>query len=56
MNHVPEMNWTEFVDLKYLYTFYSLHFSVKRISMIASPSEKKVRSFYEVRNFYEVQS
>jgi hypothetical protein len=36
-----KMNRTEFVDLKVLYNFYSLHLSVGRVSMIARPSEKK---------------
>ncbi len=44
MNHVQKMNRTKFVDLKFFYNFYSLHFSVERVSMIASPSEKEVRS------------
>ncbi len=49
MNHVLKMNRTEFVDLKLFYNFYSFHFSVGRISTIASsPSEKEVRSFHEV--------
>ncbi len=48
MNHVQKVNRTEFVDLKFFYNFYSLHFSVGRISMIAaSPSEKEVQSFHE---------
>jgi hypothetical protein len=41
MNHVPKMNIIEFVDLKVFYNFYSLLFSVGRVSMIASPSEKE---------------
>jgi hypothetical protein len=43
-------NRTEFVDLKFFYNFYSLHFSVGRVSMIASPSEKEVQSFHEVQS------
>jgi hypothetical protein len=35
------MNRTEFVDLKLFYNFYSLHFSVGRVSMIASTSKKR---------------
>jgi hypothetical protein len=48
MNHVPKMNRTEFVDLKFYYNFYSLHFYVRRVSMIASFLNKrsKVRGFY----------
>jgi hypothetical protein len=45
-----KMNRTEFVDLKFFYKFYSLHFSVGRVSMIASPSEKEVQSFHEVQS------
>jgi hypothetical protein len=47
------MNRTEFVDLKVFYKFYSLHFSVGRLSMIGSPSEKEVQSSQEfkVRGF-----
>jgi hypothetical protein len=41
MNRVQKMNGTEFVDLKFSYNFYSLHYSVGRVSMMASPSEKK---------------
>jgi hypothetical protein len=43
-------NKTEFVDLKYFYNFYSLHFSVGRVSMIANSSEKEVQSFHEVQS------
>ncbi len=43
------MNRTEFVDLKFLYNFYPLNFSIGRILMIASPSEKEVQSFHEIR-------
>jgi hypothetical protein len=43
MNHVLKMNRTEFVDLNFFYNFYSLHFSVGRIQLIASPSEKLKR-------------
>ncbi len=49
MNHVQKMNRTEFVNVKFFYNFYPLHFFVGRISMIASPSEKEVQSFHEVR-------
>ncbi len=42
MNHVPKMNTTEFVDLTFFYNFYSLYFSVGRVSIKASPSEKEV--------------
>jgi hypothetical protein len=49
MNHVPKMNRTEFVDLKFYYNFYSLYFSVRRLSMIASPSKKVVQRFHEVQ-------
>jgi hypothetical protein len=49
MNHVRKMNRTELVDLTFFYNFYSLHFSVKRVSVIASPSEKEVQSFHEVQ-------
>ncbi len=48
MNHVPEINRTKFVDQEFFYNFYSLHFSVGRVSMIANLSEKtgsKVRGF-----------
>jgi hypothetical protein len=34
------MNRTEFAHEKFFYNFYSLHFSVRRDLMIASPSEK----------------
>ncbi len=44
------MNRIEFVDLKIYYNFYSLCLSVKRVSMIASPSEKEVQSFHEVQS------
>jgi hypothetical protein len=45
------MNRTEFADLKFFYNFYSLYFSVGRVSMIAtSPSEKEVQSFHEVQS------
>jgi hypothetical protein len=51
MNHVQEMNKTEFLDLKMSYNFYSLlHFSVGRVSMIASPSEKEIQTFHEVQS------
>jgi hypothetical protein len=41
------MNRTELVDLKFFYNFYSLHFSVGHVSMIASLSKKwsKVEGF-----------
>jgi hypothetical protein len=48
MNHVEKLNITEFVDLKVFYSnFCPLHFSVRRVSMITSPSKKrpKVRGF-----------
>ncbi len=47
------MNRTDFVDIKFFYNFYSLHFSVGavgHISMIASPSEKEVHNFHEVQS------
>jgi hypothetical protein len=44
------MNRTEFVDLKFFYNFYSLHFSAGRDSMIASPTEKEVQNFHEVQS------
>jgi hypothetical protein len=34
-----KLNRTEFVDLKFFYNFYFLHFSVGRVSMIVSLSE-----------------
>ncbi len=37
------MNRTEFVDLKF-YKFDSLHFSVRRVSTIATLSEEEVQS------------
>jgi hypothetical protein len=43
-----KMNRTEFVDTKFFYSFYSLHFSVGLVSMIASPSEK--RSKFSMRS------
>jgi hypothetical protein len=46
MNYVQKINRAEFVDPKISYNFYSVHFSVGRVSMIASPSEKE-----EVRGF-----
>ncbi len=49
MNHAPKLNRTEFVDLKFFYNFCSLLFSVGRVSMIASPSEKEVRSIHELK-------
>jgi hypothetical protein len=48
--HVQKMNRTEFVDLKFFYNFYSLHFSVGRVTMIASPSEKEIQSFHEFQS------
>jgi hypothetical protein len=42
MNHVQKIIRTEFVDLKFFYNFYCRHFSVGRVSTIASPSEKEV--------------
>jgi hypothetical protein len=39
-----KMTRTEFVNLKFFYYLYPLHFSVERVSMIASPSEKEVQS------------
>ncbi len=51
MNHVPKMKITEFVDLKFFYNFYSLRFSVGRVSLIASRSEKEVQSFHEVQSY-----
>jgi hypothetical protein len=50
MNHVQKKNRTEFVDLKIFYNIYSFHFSVGRVSVIASPSEKEVQSFHEVQS------
>jgi hypothetical protein len=44
MNHVQKMNKTKILDLKFFYNFYSIHFSVGRVAMIASPSEKEVQS------------
>ncbi len=44
MIYVPKTNGTEFVDLKFFYNFYSLHFSVKGVSMIANPFEIEVQS------------
>jgi hypothetical protein len=41
MNHVSKMNRTRFVNQKFFSFFDSLHFSVGRVSIIASPSEKK---------------
>ncbi len=52
MYHVQKMVRTQFVDLKFFYNFYSLiQFSVGRVSMIASPSEKEVEIFHEVQIF-----
>ncbi len=53
MNHVPKLSRIKFVNLKFFYNFSSLHFSVGRVSLIASPSEKEVQSFHEVQS-YEV--
>ncbi len=50
MNRVPKMNRTEFGDLKFFYNLYFLHFSVGRVSMIASPSENGVQSSHEVQS------
>ncbi len=50
MNHIQKMNRTEFVDQTFFYNLYSLHFSVGRVLMIASPSEKEVQSFHEVQS------
>jgi hypothetical protein len=50
MNRVQNMNRTEFVDLKVFYNLCPLHFSVGRVSMIASPSEKKGQLFHEVQS------
>jgi hypothetical protein len=44
MNHVPRMNRTESGDLKFVYNFYSLHFSVACVLMIASPLEEEVQN------------
>jgi hypothetical protein len=44
INHVPKMKRTEFLDLKFFYNFYLLYFSVGRIAMIGSLSEKEVQS------------
>jgi hypothetical protein len=44
------MNRTKFVDLRFFYNFYSLHFSVGHVSMIASPSEKEVQTFHKVQS------
>jgi hypothetical protein len=51
MKHVPKMNRSEFVDLKFFYNFYSLHFSVGRDSTIESFSEKEVQNFHEVQSW-----
>jgi hypothetical protein len=45
-----KMNKTELVDLKFFYNFYSLHLSIGRVSVIASPSEREVQSFHEVQS------
>jgi hypothetical protein len=50
MDNVIKKTRTEFIELKVFYNFYSLHFSVGRVSMIASPSEKEVQSFHEVQS------
>jgi hypothetical protein len=47
MNDVSKMNKTKFVDLQFFDNFYSLHFPVGHVSMIASCSEKEVLSFHE---------
>ncbi len=44
------MNRTKLVDLMFFYNFHSLHFSVERVSAIASPFEKEVQSFHEVQS------
>jgi hypothetical protein len=49
MNHVPKMNRTEFLGLTCFY-FYSLPFSVGRVSMTANPSEKDTQCFHEVQS------
>jgi hypothetical protein len=41
MNHVQKMNRTELVDLTLFYNFYSLHFSVGRVSVIQAFLKKK---------------
>jgi hypothetical protein len=38
------------VDVNCFYNFYSLHFSVGRVSMTASPSEEELQSFHEVQS------
>ncbi len=50
MNHVPKMNRTGLVDLRLFYNFYSLHFSVRRVLMIARPTEKEVQSFHKIQS------
>ncbi len=45
MNLLSKINYTEFVDLKFFFNFYSRHFSVGRVLIIASPSEKEVQSW-----------
>jgi hypothetical protein len=49
-DHVQNMNRNKFIDLKFFYNFYSLHFSVVCVSMIAGPSEKELQSFREVQS------
>jgi hypothetical protein len=41
----------KFLDLKFFYNFYSLHFSVGCVPIIASASEKEVQTFHEVQSY-----
>ncbi len=47
---MPKMNRIEFEDSKFFYNLYSLNYSVGRVLMIESPSEKDVKSFHEVQS------
>jgi hypothetical protein len=48
VDSVPGMNKTNFANQKFVYNFHSIHFSVGRVLIIGSASEKKVQNFFEV--------
>jgi hypothetical protein len=50
MTLARNMNRNKIVELMFFYDFYSLHFSVGCVSMIADSSEKEVQSFHEVQS------
>ncbi len=50
MNHVQKNEKNRICRSNVFYNSYSLHFSVGHVSMIASPSEKEVQSFNEVKS------